>query len=67
MEKVGGITALIKQDQLQQVAIIGLERAVRLMHQENYVGDLHPQKIQVIDDSVMILDFDWAGKIDTVR
>ena len=68
MEKVGGTTALAKQEQLQEGTIRGFERAVRLMHQENYVhGDLRPPNIQVIDDSVMILDFDWAGKIDTVR
>ncbi len=34
------------------------------MHQDNYVhGDLHSQNIQVIDNSVCVLDFDWAGKI----
>ena len=46
-----------------------LKYALDTMHKEDYVhGDVRPQNILVVNDSrVCLLDFDWAGKKDTVR
>ena len=38
-----------------------LRKAVNLMHEKNYVhGDLRPQNMLIVDETVCILDFDWA-------
>ena len=43
-----------------------LKKAVELMHKHNYVHcDLRPQNILVVDETVCILDFDWADKEGT--
>ena len=43
--------------------------AVKLMHEAGYVhGDLRPQNILVVkEDTVRIIDFDWADKEHTVK
>ncbi len=46
-----------------------LKKAVCLMHEKGYVhGDLRPQNILVVDDNtVRIVDFDWAGEYPNAR
>lgn len=45
-----------------------LEKAVELMHSNGYVhGDLRPQNILVVGNTIRILDFDWAGKYPDAR
>ena len=45
-----------------------LKRAVSLMHTNGYVhGDVRPQNVLVSDNTVRIVDFDWAGKHPNAR
>ena len=47
---------------------VALEKAVGLMHSNGYVhGDLRPQNILVVGNTISILDFDWAGKYPDAR
>ena len=67
MEKIKGSRLL--QLNVTKPVKEALKYAVDTMHEEDYVhGDVRPQNIVVVNDSrVCILDFDWAGKKDTVR
>ena len=65
MEKVNGspISRCLTSNSLDS-----LVEAVTFMHEKNFVhGDLRPQNILVVEDRVCIVDFDWAGKLGTVR
>ena len=63
MEKVTGVL-LPASEQVN----MALKDAVDKIHAQGYVhGDLRAQNILVVDDSIRILDFDWAGKEGEVR
>lgn len=64
MEKVNGSYLDNMTEPLRKT----LNKAVDLMHAENYVhGDLRLQNILVVKNSVCIVDFDWAGECGTAR
>ena len=66
MEKVDGTLASMAS--ITPGVTNAFKKAVALMQQNNYVhGDLRPQNIIITDNSVRILDFDWAGQEQTVR
>ena len=45
-----------------------LEDVLCIMHGKGFVhGDLRPQNILVVNDTIRILDFDWAGREGVVR
>ena len=59
MDKVNGnpLSITNRTSEIRQ----SLHDAVKLMHSKNYVhGDLRPQNFLIVDNSVRILDFDWA-------
>ena len=63
MEKVTGVS-LPASEQVN----MALKDTVDKIHAQGYVhGDLRAQNILVVDDSIRILDFDWAGKEGEVR
>ena len=64
MEEIRGSPLQAPSEQVQ-TAVRG---AVDKMAAENYVhGDLRPQNILVVNDSMRLLDFDWAGQQGEVR
>ena len=65
MEKIEGSRLELTVDEPVKKS---LEEAVKTMHEEGYVhGDLRRQNILVVDNTVRILDFDWAGKYPMAR
>ena len=66
MEKVEGHRVT---ESLTEKTKESLMKAVGVMHEEKYVhGDLRPQNILVVkDNTVRIVDFDWADKEHMAR
>ena len=65
MEKVVGE---MMPNKIQKPVKEALKKAVELMRSNGYVhGDLRPQNILVVGDTISILDFDWAGKYPDAR
>ena len=65
MEKVVGKRIQTPVDPQVQAS---LSNAIAVLHSNGYVhGDLRPQNILVVGDTVRILDFDWAGMEGTAR
>jgi serine/threonine protein kinase len=66
MEKLDG--KHIDTDSINDRVKQSLKGAVNLMHEKNYVhGDLRSQNILIVNDTVRILDFDWADTEDTAE
>lgn len=66
MEKVVG--ECIQSSAVSTQVKESLEKAHTVLHSNEYVhGDLRPQNILVVGDTVLILDFDWAGVQGTAR
>ena len=60
MEKLDGEHVAIDTDSISDGVKQSLKRDVDLMHEKNYVhGDLQPQNILIMNETVRILDFDW--------
>ena len=65
MEKIQGlklnfpVSDIVKKD---------LKEAIDEMHAADYVhGDLRPQNVLVVNNTIRVLDFDWAGQTGVVR
>ena len=66
MEKLDG--EHIETDSINDGVKQSLKRAVDLMHEKNYVhGDLRSQNIFIVNETVRILDFDWADTEGTAE
>ncbi|KAF8124153.1 hypothetical protein EV363DRAFT_1271685 [Boletus edulis] len=65
MEYVNGEMLAPTSDPALQVKwITTLQGIVGNMHENEFVhGDLRPPNIMVVKDEVMLLDFDWGGKV----
>ena len=65
MEKVG---APLSEDKLTEDIKESLKAVLRLLKERVYVhGDLRRPNIRVKDNTVRVLDFDWAGKEGEAR
>ncbi|KAF8433686.1 hypothetical protein L210DRAFT_3649505 [Boletus edulis BED1] len=69
MEYVNGEMLAPTSDPTLQVKwITTLQSIVGNMHENEFVhGDLRPPNIMVVKDEVMLLDFDWGGKVGEAR
>ncbi|KAF8433681.1 hypothetical protein L210DRAFT_3330294, partial [Boletus edulis BED1] len=69
MEYVNGEMLAPTSDPALQVKwITTLQGIVGNMHENKFVhGDLRPPNIMVVKDEVMLLDFDWGGKVGEAR
>ncbi|KAF8123121.1 hypothetical protein EV363DRAFT_1229258 [Boletus edulis] len=69
MEYVNGEMLAPTSDPALQVKwITTLQGIVGNMHENEFVhGDLRPPNIMVVKDEVMLLDFDWGGKVGEAR
>ncbi|KAG6371097.1 hypothetical protein JVT61DRAFT_10638 [Boletus reticuloceps] len=69
MEYVNGEMLAPTSDPALQVKwITTLQGVVGNMHENEFVhGDLRPPNIMVVKDEVMLLDFDWGGKVGEAR
>ena len=65
MEKIVGGTI---QAPVSTAVRDALQKVLQLLDTHRYVhGDLRPQNILLVNDSVSVLDFDWAGKEGIAR
>ena len=63
MEKVRG-SCLTYDVQLTEPVKQDLQGAMKLLHDN---GDLRPLNILIVNNSICVVDFDWAGVFGTAR
>jgi serine/threonine protein kinase len=71
MDWVGDEYQLLDESHMKERFFSQVRDKVALLHQTGYVhGDIRPSNIMVRKDGepgIILLDFDWAGKIEEVR